>query len=100
VLYRPSPPRRRRAPQKGERQQEQPLRRIHNLDDVAADVPADQVGRLPRDQQASLIDDDQPVAEAGGLVHVVGRKQNGSNRLTNPSCMIFTDAVEEAAGNR
>lgn len=22
------------------------------------------------------------------------------NRLTNPSCMIFTDAVEEAAGNR
>ena len=25
---------------------------------------------------------------------------NSSNRLTNPSCMIFTDAVEEAAGNR
>ena len=48
-----------------------------DLDDVAPDMPADQFGRLPLDQQASPVHDDQPVAEAGGLVHVVGRQQDG-----------------------
>ena len=54
----------------------QPLRRLRDLDDVAADVAADQVGRFPLDEKAPLVHDDQPVAETGGLIHVVGRQQD------------------------
>jgi len=48
----------------------QSLRRVHNLDDVAADVPADLFGRLLLDQKASPVHDDQPIAAVGDVVPV------------------------------
>ena len=54
---------------------------IRDFNDIAADVAADQVGRFSFDDAPSLVHDDQPVAEAGGLVHVVGCQKQGQPPL-------------------
>ena len=54
-----------------------PLRLEAELDDVVAPEPGDQLaGRAQRDHLA-VVDDRHPVAEPFGLVHVVGREEDG-----------------------
>ena len=52
------------------------FRGVGDLKNVAADMAADQLFRLPLDEDASLVHNQEPVAEAGGLFHVVGRQQD------------------------
>ena len=54
----------------------QGLVRSADFDHVAARVPQDELRGAALHEDLAVVDDDQPVAEPGGLLHVVGREHD------------------------